>query len=70
MWQKFQKFINWKFKKFVTYTKENFTYLKCCYISGFLKTTDQPTIYRRPPTNRPTDHRPIAQNTDQPTIDQ
>ena len=25
---------------------------------GFLKTTDQPTTYHRPPTNRPTDHRP------------
>ena len=30
---------------------------------GFFKTTDQPTTYYRPPTNRPTD-------TDQPTTNQ
>ena len=35
---KFQKYIKWKFKNFITYTRrQNFTCLKCCYISSSIK---------------------------------
>ena len=48
------------------------------YLSwGFLKTTNQPTTFHQPTTNRPpttehqpTDHRPSAPTIDQPTINQ
>ena len=35
---KIQKFINWKIKKFVTYTRRKiFNFLKFCYISSSIK---------------------------------
>ena len=34
---KFQKFINWKFKKFILYMTQTFTCLKFCYMASSIK---------------------------------
>ena len=47
-----------------------YSWPKTSVLWGFLKTTDQPNTYHRPPTNRATDHRPNAPTTDQPITDQ
>ena len=42
----------------VTYERDHISLP--CDLTGFLKTTDHPTTYPRPPTNQPTDHWPLT----------